>query len=279
MKDVSGKIGFITGGASGLGFAMAKTFLASGMRVALTDIEDAAIERTKAFFSDRDEDVLVMKTDVTDRDSMAAAREQTLEKFGKVHVVCNNAGIALNKNAADMNYKDWDWVLGVNLEGVVNGVTTFVGDIKSQGEGGHFVNTASIAGHHGMLGLSGYCASKFGVVGMSEAMRIDLAEDNIGISVLCPGPVATGIFNSERVRPDKYGGTEQAAYPIKEGARQSLEMETLEPDLVGQMVLNAVLENRFYIMTHSEFQEWFKTRTDEIQDEYDYWKNFREKNG
>ncbi|MFP6794434.1 MAG: SDR family NAD(P)-dependent oxidoreductase, partial [Pseudomonadales bacterium] len=143
MKDVAGKVAFITGGASGLGLAMAHSFTGAGMKVAIADVEDSALDAAKQAFSDTNSEVITMKVDVTDRDAMADARKQTLDTFGKVHVLCNNAGVALNGNIGEMSYKDWDWVMKVNLDGVINGIVTFIDDIKSQGEGGHVVNTAS----------------------------------------------------------------------------------------------------------------------------------------
>ena len=274
MKDVSGKVAFITGGAAGLGLAMAHSFSAAGMKVAIADIEDAALEAALAEFSESNAEVIGMKVDVTDRDAMAEARAKTLEAFGKVHVVCNNAGVAINGNIADMSYRDWDWVMKVNLDGVINGVVTFVDDIRSQGEGGHFVNTASIAGQYGMRRLGIYCASKFGVVGMSETMRIDLADAGIGVSVLCPGVVATGIGNSERNRPDEYGGDEAPAMTRSEDA-PAADMEVMEAAAVGDIVLHAVQNDQFYILTHEEFKPALDARAVEISEAFQYWSDYR----
>ena len=134
--------------------------------------------------------------------------------FGKIHVLCNNAGVAINGNVADMSYQDWDWVMKVNLDGVVNGIVSFVNRIKSHGEGGHIVNTASMAGQIGIPGLSVYNTTKFAVVGMSESMKQDLETDNIGVSVLCPGFVATDIYTSERNRPDDLGGETASSFDL-----------------------------------------------------------------
>ena len=145
MEQVAGKVAFITGGASGLGLAMARSFTAAGMKVVIADIEDESLEKASVEFQDTNADVITMKVDVTNREAMQQAADDTIKAFGKVHVVCNNAGVAMSGNIADMTYKDWDWVTRVNLDGVINGMVTFAKLIKSHGEGGHIVNTASMA--------------------------------------------------------------------------------------------------------------------------------------
>ena len=281
MKDVAGKVAFVTGGASGLGLAMAHAFTGAGMKVAIADIEDTALEAAKLAFSDSNAEVITIKTDVTDHESMAQARQKTRDAFGKMHVVCNNAGVALNGNIADMTYSDWDWVMKVNLDGVINGIVTFINDIKSHGEGGHFVNTASIAGQYGMPGLSAYCASKFAVVGISETMRIDLADDNIGVSVLCPGVVSTGIGSSERNRPDEFGGTESPAMTPRDGSATvaGQEMDVMEPAVIGDIVLCGIQNNEFYLLTHKEFRRPLENRAQEIANAFDTWEEYRKSHG
>ena len=155
MKDVEGKVAFITGGASGMGLAMARSFAKAGMKVVVVDVEDAALARVRSEFAGSNA-FLALKVDVTDRAAMAAAADATERAFGKVHVVCNNAGVAVGGTIDQMTYKDWDWVMGVNLQGVINGVQTFIERMKKHGEGGHFVNTASMAGQIAIGGLSVY---------------------------------------------------------------------------------------------------------------------------
>ncbi len=283
MQDIVGKVAFITGGASGLGLAMARSFSAAGMKIAIADIEEGALAATAESFKDSNAEIITLKVDVTDRESMAAAREETLSAFGKVHVVCNNAGVALNGNIGDMTFKDWDWVMKVNLDGVVNGLVTFIGDMRAQGEGGHFVNTASIAGHYGMPGVGPYCASKFAVVGISETMRQDLAADNIGVSVLCPGIVETGISQSERNRPLALGGTSAPAMtprgdddpPLVEGQV----MDVMQPQDIGDMVLHAMQSGQFYILSHAEFEGAVTKRGAEISESFTYWSEYRRQHG
>jgi len=278
MKDVAGKVAFITGGASGLGLAMAHSFSAAGMKVAIADIEEAALGAAAESFSNTNAEIITMQVDVTDREAMADARQRTLDAFGKVHVVCNNAGVAINGNIADMTYKDWDWVMKVNLDGVINGIVTFVDDIKSHNEGGHFVNTASIAGQYGIPNLSVYVASKFAVVGISESMRADLANDHIGVSVLCPGVVDTGIGSSERNRPDQFGGSSTPAM-TQQTTGPGLEMSVMEPGAIGDIVLHAILNDQFYILTHPEFLPIVQSRGDEIAASFEYWRQYLDNQG
>ena len=173
MRDVAGKVAFVTGAASGMGLAMARSFAAAGMQVALADIEEDALQRAHASFGPGNADTIALPLDVTDRDAMAEAADRTEAAFGKIHVLCNNAGVAISASFADTAYADWDWVLGVNLQGVINGVATILPRIAAHGEGGHVVNTASVAGllAFGRAGI--YNTSKFAVLGMSEAMRAD----------------------------------------------------------------------------------------------------------
>ncbi len=202
MKDVAGKAAFVTGGASGIGLGMVRALASAGMRVAVADIEEEALERARVSLASTGANVFALRLDVTDRAAMAEAAERTEQAFGKVHVLCNNAGVFVSGSTVRMRYADWDWVLGVNVRGVVNGVQAFLPRIASHGEGGHIVNTASMAGLWSGRGGLVYNTSKFAVVGLSEAMRADLEDRNIGVSVLCPGVVDTNIFESGRNRPE-----------------------------------------------------------------------------
>lgn len=284
MKDVAGKVAFITGGASGLGLAMARSFTGAGMKVAIADIQDDALAAAKEEFAESNADVITIKVDVTDRDALEEAAKETEAAFNKVHVVCNNAGVAVSGNIKDHTYKDWDWVMGVNLDGVINGMQVFSNRIISHGEGGHFVNTASMAGHVGIEGMSIYNTSKFAVVGMSEAIAGDLAHFNVGVSVLCPGFVNTSIFSSERNRPDSLGGESASEFDMTNdqyrteeeiaAMKESLD-SMLNPALIGDMVLHAIQENEFYIFSHPEFKEAVQGRAQLMTDSFDRWAAFR----
>ena len=284
MKDIAGKVAFITGGASGLGLAMARSFAGAGMKVAIADIEDAALASAQAEFAESNADVITIKVDVTDRDALEEAAKQAEATFEKVHVVCNNAGVAISGNIKDHTYQDWDWVLGVNLDGVVNGVQVFTNRVLSHGEGGHFVNTASGAGHVAVQGMIIYDTSKFAVVGMSEALAGDLRHFGVGVSVLCPGFVNTGIYSSERNRPDTLGGKEASVFDITKDPYRTEEERALlqtskdamlDPALIGDMVLHAVRENEFWIFSHPELEALMQVRNQRIAKAFEHWAAFR----
>ncbi len=288
MQNVVGKVAFITGGASGMGLAMARSFTAAGMKVVIADVEQSALDRVEAEFEKSNADVLALKVDVTDRGAMEQAARRTEAAFEKVHIVCNNAGVAVGGPLDAMQYKDWDWVLGVNLSGVINGVQTFVNRIKAHGEGGHIINTASMAGHMAVPGLGVYNTTKFAVVGLSETMRIDLAPHNIGVSVLCPGVVMTGIFDSGRNRPnDLKTETDTAAMVLtadlsdteRTARLQELSAQALDPAVVGDMVLAAIQANDPYIFTHPELKVAVDIRGAQIAQSFERWSKYRRDHG
>jgi NADP-dependent 3-hydroxy acid dehydrogenase YdfG len=282
MKDVAGKVAFITGGASGMGLAMAHSLSAAGMKVVIADIEQQALDAALQQFSDSNSEVIGMRVDVTRREAMEQAAADTIAEFEKVHVVCNNAGVAVGGTIDNMSYKDWDWVMGVNLDGVVNGVQAFLPLINAHGEGGHFVNTASMAGHIPVPALSVYNTSKFAVVGMSEVMRLDLAAHNIGVSVLCPGVVRTNIFESGRNRPgDLTAETDTASQLLQDDGGNPEQLQAmlegaLDPAVVGDMVLHAIQTDELYIFSHPEFQAPVTARAEEISASFDRWRAYRE---
>ena len=200
MEDVTGKTAFITGGAGGIGLAMAHVFAEAGMNVAILDIEAEALTRAEESLSETNTGVVAIRADVTDREAFADAADKAEARFGPVHVVCNNAGVVNFGRLDEVSYADYDWVLGVNIGGVVNGLQTFLPRMQAHGEGGHIVNTSSIAGHLSPGNLGIYCASKYAVLALSESLAGELAGSNIGVSVLCPAAVATGIVDSDRNR-------------------------------------------------------------------------------
>jgi NAD(P)-dependent dehydrogenase (short-subunit alcohol dehydrogenase family) len=288
MKDVQGKVAFVTGGASGMGLAMVRSFAAAGMKVVVADIEQASLDRVAEEFADSNSEVITLKLDVTDRRAMEEAADAAERAFGRVHVVCNNAGVAVGGAVDEMSYADWDWVLGVNVNGVVNGVQTFVQRMLRHGEGGHFVNTASMAGHIAVPGLSVYNTSKFAVVGLSEAMRVDLAEKNIGVSVLCPGVVKTNIFDSGRNRPADLTGERDTAsallangLPEEQRAARVADIlaKALDPAVVGDMVLHAIQNDELYIFTHPEIRAFTEARRDAMVAAFDRWSTYRSDHG
>jgi NADP-dependent 3-hydroxy acid dehydrogenase YdfG len=288
MRDVAGKVAFVTGGASGMGLAMVRSFSAAGMKVVVADIEQQALDKVAEEFAASNGAVITLPLDVTDRAAMERAADAAEEAFGKVHVVCNNAGVAVGGPVDEMSYADWDWVLGVNIDGVVNGVQTFASRLEAHGEGGHFVNTASMAGHVAIPGLSVYSTSKFAVVGLSEVMRADLAAKGIGVSVLCPGVVKTSIFESGRNRPANLTGERDTASLVltsdgsdEERAARLADLlaNALDPAVVGDMVLHAIQSDEFYIFTHPEIQQIAEARREEMAAAFERWRTYRTNHG
>jgi NADP-dependent 3-hydroxy acid dehydrogenase YdfG len=249
------------------------------MKVVITDIEQAALDRVQDEFASSNAEVVILKVDVTDRDAMEQAARETESAFGKVHVVCNNAGVSVGGRVDKMNYKDWDWVMGVNLDGVINGVQTFLGRIKAHGEGGHFVNTASMAGQMPIPGGSIYTTSKYAVVGMSEVMRTDLARYNIGVSVLCPGGVVTNVGKSGRNRPaDLRRETDNTRLNLGTLSETVMD-DMLEAAVIGDMVLEAILSDDLYIFSHPKLKPVVDARTAAINESFARWSQYREKHG
>jgi NAD(P)-dependent dehydrogenase (short-subunit alcohol dehydrogenase family) len=261
MRDVSGKVAFITGGASGVGFGMAKAFSAAGMSVVIADIRQDHLDTAmKSFAGAR---VHPMQLDVTDRKAMARAADEAERVFGHVHIVCNNAGINLFNDIGSASYDDWDWILGVNLGGVVNGIQTFVPRIKAHGEGGHIVNTASMGSFiaSGVAGI--YCTSKFAVRGLSEALRWSLMPHKIGVSVLCPGLVQSAIYESEKIRPAALSAEAVPSDPQFLERLAELHKIGMPPEEIGSKVLRGIQRNDFYIFSHPEFKEELRALFDE----------------
>jgi NAD(P)-dependent dehydrogenase (short-subunit alcohol dehydrogenase family) len=252
MQDLRGKTAFITGGASGIGLAMAHAFGREGMSVMIADIEIQALEmavETLRASQVRAEGVVA---DVTRRDSLRAAALEAVARFGKVHVVCNNAGVGAGGPLGKVPERDWNWVIDVNLLGVVHGMEIFAPLILSHGEGGHFVNTASMAGMVSPPGMEPYCASKFAVVAMSEGWAGQLAPQGIGVSILCPGFVKTRIHESRRNRPDAYGPDQHAAPPPD--APPSPVLSGIDVGPVAARVVEGVKAGELYVFTHPEFK-------------------------
>jgi NAD(P)-dependent dehydrogenase (short-subunit alcohol dehydrogenase family) len=261
MKDVKDKVAFITGGASGIGLGMAKTFVREGMKVVIADIRRDHLDEAMASFDGGA--VHAIELDVSDREAMSRAAGETERVFGKVHVLCNNAGIGLGGPLKLATYDDWDWVMNVNLWGVINGVQTFLPRILAHGEGGHVVTTSSMSGFLPTSGAGLYITTKFAVVGLSEALRTELAGDNIGVSVLCPGPVQTNIAESGLTRPSHLSNTGYAETD-KMRVTHSVSSVYMDPIKVGERVLEGILRNDLYIFTHPEFRDGVKSRCDAV---------------
>lgn len=263
MEKLAGRVAVITGGASGIGLGIARAAAAAGMKLALLDVEEAALEDARRSLG---ADALALRADVSDPATLAAAAERVLARFGRIDVVCNNAGVLVQGPLAESRSRDWEWLVGVNLLGVAHGVRVFVPHLRAHGEGGHVVNTASIAGLTALPELGIYSATKYAVVALSEALREELAPEGIGVSVLCPGGVRTRIHEAGRNRPAVLGGPDAGA-----GRRATdTAVETgMDPLAVGERVLRAIRANELYVLTHPEFRAAFAARAEAILAAYD----------
>jgi NAD(P)-dependent dehydrogenase (short-subunit alcohol dehydrogenase family) len=256
MEEVAGKTAFVTGGASGIGLGMSEAFVAAGMNVVIADLRpdhlETALERLAG--SERRQNVHAIELDVTDRESLARAADEAERVFGSVHVLCNNAGMGILGPVTLARYDDWDWGLGVLLGGVVNGVQTFLPRMLAHGEGGHIVNTSSMAGVLPIPGAAIYITAKAAVIGLSEALRSELAGEGIGVSAFCPGPVQTNIREGGRTRPARYSdsGYTELEQELEERPNSPLWMDPRE---CGERTLAGIRRDDLYIFTHREFRE------------------------
>jgi NAD(P)-dependent dehydrogenase (short-subunit alcohol dehydrogenase family) len=267
MQDLTGKNAFITGGASGIGFAMAQAFLNEGMNVAIADVDAQALASAKTALSGSNARVLALQLDVTNRAQYEEVARRVEAELGNIHVLCNNAGVYRGGALDAVTYADWDWVMGVNVGGVINGLQTFLARMERHGEGGHVVNTASMAGVTTSPGLGVYNASKFAVVGLSESLRKDLEPRGIGVSVLCPGMVRTRILESERTRPAQFDVKEQSAQAAATAHNEimNLAMNTgIDPAEVADLVVQGIRNNQFYLFPHPEMKDAAQVRVNEM---------------
>jgi len=264
MLKLAGKTAFVTGGASGIGFALGAAFAQAGMKVMLADVETEVLAEAVKSLHDFAPNVRGVPCDVADPLNVEHAAKACYQAFGNVHVVCNNAGVAAAGGIDNISLDNWRWVLDVNLMGVLHGIRTFLPHIRGHGEGGHIVNTASMAGMNSGLGFSPYVASKFAVVGMSEGLATQLKPFGIGVTVLCPGYVRTRIGESGRNRPERYGATQppdpasQAGLLVAQIAERL--QSGLDPSDVATRVLTAIREQELYVFTHPEMRAELEER-------------------
>ncbi len=247
MDSLKDKTAVVTGGASGIGRALCLAFAREGARVVVADVDEAGMGRTAADVAAAGSRAVAVRTDVSRLADVEALAERAAKEFGAVQVLCNNAGVAVHVGLESASHKDWEWVIGVNLWGVIHGVETFVPRMIAQKQPGHIVNTASMAGLIASQGFGIYNTTKYAVVGLSETLQKDLRPYDIGVSVLCPMGVATNIHDSERSRPAhlKHAGGSR-------GGEVTLIGRTLTADHVAERVLRAIRANRLYIITHEE---------------------------
>ena len=269
MTDISNRTAFITGGANGIGLGIARAFAKKGAKLALVDLDAEALEKAKEELSQVTE-VYTAVLDVRDREAFARIADEAEAALGPVSVLVNNAGVAGGAPANRLTYELWDWGMSINLDGVINGVQTFLPRIVERKDGGHIVNTSSGAGLCAGPGNALYCTAKFAVVGMSEALGLELEPQGIGVSILCPGPVATDIIARTRAGQPKVTKSMSAEQRSNAFARNEERKNYLAngtpPDAVGEMVLAAVRENRLYVHTDRSAEEPLKARTKALLD-------------
>jgi NAD(P)-dependent dehydrogenase (short-subunit alcohol dehydrogenase family) len=264
MNELSGKVAVVTGAASGIGEALARRFAREGMRVVLADVERDALARVAR---DLGPNALAVPTDVSRLADVEALARATLDKFGAVHVVCNNAGVVAAGPCWEVSHADWEWVLGVNLWGVIHGVRVFVPLMLEQGTEGHVVNTASMAGLISGPFNGVYNVTKQGVVALSETLHLDLAlaGAKVKVSVLCPGWVNTRIADSDRNRPPSARVPSwQPDDPNMQQVIRQLLATGLAPDRVAGLVVDAIRAERLYVLTHPEWKAMIRQRMDDI---------------
>jgi NAD(P)-dependent dehydrogenase (short-subunit alcohol dehydrogenase family) len=260
MRALGGKVAVVTGGGSGIGLAMATRFRAAGMRVVLGDIEQGALDAAVAGLGD---DALGVRCDVTSPSDNEALREAAIDRFGAVHVVCLNAGVAPSGPLLDTGIETWRWLLEVNVLGVVHGMRTFGPGLVEQGEG-HIVCTASAAGLSSTPSLGAYAASKHAVVGLAATLRDELAPSGVGVSVLCPGVIRTRIFESERNRPADVTGETHTDPGAVDLFRKVLDAAP-GPEAVADAVHDAVLDDRLFVLPSPEVNGLIAQRLDAVR--------------
>jgi len=258
--DFSGKTALVTGGGSGIGFGMVRAFLDQGMNVVVADIREDHLAAAREALGERP-DVLFLMLDVTDRTAMAGAAHTVLGRFGKLHVLCNNAGIGQISGPFDTTYDDWDWSMSVNLTGIFNGIHTFLPLIAAHGDGGHIVNTASVASM--LPGGFTYAATKGAVTALTESMAAELGERGIGATCLMPGPVRSNIHEVAKLRPERFSHTNSSEFETELATRE-MPPHWLDPLIVGRMVVDAIRRNLLFVFTHKEFRDGISKRFDAI---------------
>jgi len=273
MKEFKGKTAFVTGAASGIGLALARTFLGRGMNVMMADVEEASLKAAAHSLSNYGDRVGSVLCDVAIGDAIAEAADKTFRQFGKVHILCNNAGVSRAGRVEDISLADWEWVIGVNFYGTLHGIRAFVPHMRAHGEPSHIVTTSSMSGLTPKALAGPYGATKFALVGLSHVLRDETAGSNIGVSVLCPGWTKTNMPDNGRNRPARFGG----AYDFRTDpllAERNKEYvdgskNGLDPLDLAELVIRAIEENELYILTEPGRRASVERKFDEIRRAFD----------
>ena len=270
MHDFKGKTAIVTGAASGIGLGIAKALAHAGANIVLADLRPEPLEVARKAIEAIGVRAVGVTIDVSDAESVAAAGQAALDAFGALHIAVNNAGVAMHGTPVEqVTPEEWDWVIGVNVKGVINGIRTFVPMIRSHGLGGHVVNTGSVSSLFVREGRNqgAYAMTKYAVLALSEALEQELKGSGIGVSILCPGGVNTSIFDSAATRPDRFGGSYRR--PQQEALKSAFAAEMLAPEVVGRRVLQAIQDNEFYILTHTGERDIITARLDRMKAAFD----------
>jgi NAD(P)-dependent dehydrogenase (short-subunit alcohol dehydrogenase family) len=265
--DISGKTAIVTGAASGIGLGIATALAEAGANVVMADIQKDAVEQAAHALSGTNKQVMATRIDVTQENSVLAALAEAEKKFGKLHITCNNAGVPMHgQKLVDVAVKDWEFVMGVNIWGIIHGIRHFVPAILKHGEEGHIVNTASVAGFQNRRGTNQgpYSMSKYAALSLSEALEHELEGTKIGVSVLCPGPIKTNIARGARNRPDHMGGPQVRANDEAVLAER-LATQGLDPKKVGERVVDAIRTKTFYAFVSAVPADVIKARHRRIE--------------
>jgi NAD(P)-dependent dehydrogenase (short-subunit alcohol dehydrogenase family) len=258
FADLEGKVAVVTGGASGIGKGIAEALKNEGVELVIADIEDVALQRTAEELG-----ATGIQTDVSSAESVGALATEVVERFGTAHVLVNNAGIGPMGRIADLTLDDWKWMVGVNLWGVIHGIHAFLPILKGNEEGGHIVNTSSMAGLVGMPGLGSYTLTKYGVLGLTEVLAKELEEDGskVGATVLCPGTIHTNIGTSSRNRPDDNAGGLHDVDISQEGSEVDMSgVRWMIPIEVGTIVVDCIRSGELYALTHPDWWDMVEPR-------------------
>jgi len=263
MAEVHGRTAFITGGANGIGLGIARALVRAGANVVIADIRETSLADAKASLGS-DEQVETVQLDVTDRAGFVRAADAAEARFGKIHMLIGNAGVGVMGPIVDTKYDDWDWAMGVNFGGVINGLVTILPRMRAHGEGGQIVTTSSQSALIPISFSATYTAAKAAVLGLSEAIRGELAGENIGVSAFMPGPVQSNIAMSGELRPDRF--KQDSGYAEREAqlGKRPVSPLWMSADEVGERVLSGIRNNDLYILTHPEFAQGMRTRFDAI---------------
>ncbi len=266
MKDLSGKVAFVTGGSSGIGLGIVKVLAEEGMKVAFSYRREDHLEQAMAYFRARPRLLIrPIKLDVTDRAGLAAAKREIERVYGAVQLLVNNAGLGIQGPMELATSSDWDWIMSVNVGGVVNALVTFLPDMLARGEQAHIVNVASMGGIAALGAVGLYATTKFAVVGLSESLRTDMIGRNVGVSVYCPGTVKSNIGEGGALRPEQFKDSGYAPpEPPPPGAGSFMD-QAMEAVQAGRYVLEGIKRNQLYILSHPEFRDVLRARHAKIE--------------